>query len=136
LVEFYVGVTGPLLFGGALHAPKFLQLSRQTRRRDWDSAVNLCGLQDGEYSGGTTKMEQTAATDGDMLVMADAEAKKGAALVVSSAGTLGRTECLNRLRKFGSVLRSGMIPCCGMLVRKGCWERTSRLGRSHSLTQT
>ena len=41
-----------------------------------DSAVGLCGLQDGEHGGCTTEMKQAAAVGGNALVMAGAEAEK------------------------------------------------------------
>ncbi len=39
-------------------------------------------------------MEQTAAVGGDMLVVAGAEAEKGAELVIPSTEPLGGPECL------------------------------------------
>ena len=52
--------------------------------RDWEGAASLRRLQDGEHSGCTTEMEQSAAVGGNVLAVAGAEAEKGAELVIAS----------------------------------------------------
>ena len=46
--------------------------------------LRLRSLENGERGGGTTEMQQATATGRDMLVVADARAKKGAELVIAA----------------------------------------------------
>src|SRR5215212_608200 len=62
--------------------------------RDWEGAASLPRLQDGEHSGCTTEMEQSAAVGGNVLAVAGAEAEKGAELVIASTEPRGGPEIL------------------------------------------
>ena len=63
-------------------------------RRHLEDAVRLRSLQNCEHSGGATEMKQTAAAVGNVLVVASAEAKKGAEFVIPSAEPCGGIEFL------------------------------------------
>jgi hypothetical protein len=87
-------VTGAFLALTPRWGWRFFQLSRQPERHNRESALRSRGLQDGEHSGGATKMKQATTVGGNVLVVASAETEKGAELVIPSTEPIGGIEFL------------------------------------------